>query len=275
MNKRLIEHLHKNGFVDQATLRSVLVRQKQTGGRLEELLLRLRVLSETDLVRAYSSFYRYPAVDLNGERPGESALGVVERDFALEHQLLPLSVDKDTRVIRVAIWDPARSLDALESIRRRTGVEPQPMVAQRTALLQAIDYYYFGKVPNRRDGQPSGSGITGDYSIGITQDVPRVDAGNSGLFAEAPEGGRTRRFGRGPDQGSSDAWTTPTGASRSGEGRALARAEARGDEALEKRVAQLEEALETERRKVNVLTRILIESGLTTREEIIDRAGQG
>jgi len=147
MNKRLLEHFYQLGLIDQAQAHSSVMRHQHSGGDLFEKFLELEILSEKDAARGFASFYRYPLIDLNEHSPDKDALKSIDGGFAVQHQLLPLNINLVTRKIIIAIFDPAKCFDALDFIQRRTGFEALPQVVERTALSQAIDYFYFGKVP--------------------------------------------------------------------------------------------------------------------------------
>lgn len=161
MNKRLIEHLRQNGFIDEIQLRSAMARQQQFGGDILDLLIRLKMLSERECARGIATFYHYPLVDLNQTTPQDEALGLLDGEYARKHNILPVYIDMESRMVDVAVFDPARSLDALDFVRRRAGLEPRPHITPPTALLQAINYFYFGELPDRVQAEPgSTSGTT-------------------------------------------------------------------------------------------------------------------
>jgi hypothetical protein len=314
MNKRLLEHLLTKGFLDELQLRGAVARHKQTGVDILEILLRHRMLGEADLARALAGFYRYPLVDLNEETPQEKALDLVEGEFARKSWILPLTLSADRTKLRVAVSDPAGALEALEFIHRRSGAEPQPHVTERTALSQAINYYYFGEIPNRKqEVTESSSGLLpiparefteeslkaahDDFDLGPSVS-PAPPAERSPVGTQPPFGGPTsgpkargleapviqspspgprpppqaggqedvRRFGRRRE--SFDA--APSDADSGG----LAAVQEKL-EGLTARMKRLEDSVEHDRRLLQTLMEVLIESGLTSRQELLERVRKG
>ncbi|MBH24470.1 MAG: hypothetical protein CMH57_08470 [Myxococcales bacterium] len=311
MNKRLLEHFYQLGIVDQGQVRAAINHQQQTGGDIVDVFLQLQMMSERDASQGLASFYRYPLVDLNDQLPEDAALEVLDSNYARKNQILPLAIDRQGRKIQVAVFDPARSLDALDYIRRRSGWEPQPYVTERTALSQAINYYYFGELPGASG--PSGSGATSLGEVSGAAVTP--DSGASTLpplvltdemtdFAQElrsgmmqlppePESRPVRRFGRGeltpPPQrlpgafGGSGSGLQPIGFGDDARiGAPVEALDAQiNDEAFEDllqvvdslqfKLNHLEERLDHERRLVQVMMDLLIDSGLATRDELLEK----
>ena len=196
MNKRLIEHLRQQGYIDELQLRSALARQQQFGGDLIDLLVRLKILSEREISRGLASFYRYPMVDLNQSTPDDEALTLIDGDYARKHGILPLQVDHTARMVDVAVFDPARTLDALDFVRRRAGLEPRPHITPPTALTQAINYFYYGELPEHSGQHEAGSASS------ASRPIPAEARGRG--FSGSPRAAlrsnrRSRRFDRAHD----------------------------------------------------------------------------
>ena len=64
--KRLGDILVESGFLNATELAEVLSVQKETGKRLGEVIVESGLMSEFDILRAVSSQYNYPIIDLSG-----------------------------------------------------------------------------------------------------------------------------------------------------------------------------------------------------------------
>ena len=64
--KRLGDILVESGFLNATELAEVLSVQKETGKRLGEVIVESGLMSEFDILRAVSSQYNYPIIDLAG-----------------------------------------------------------------------------------------------------------------------------------------------------------------------------------------------------------------
>ena len=62
--KRLGDILVESGFLNATELAEVLGIQKETGKRLGEVIVESGLMSEFDILRAVSSQYDYPIIDL-------------------------------------------------------------------------------------------------------------------------------------------------------------------------------------------------------------------
>lgn len=303
MNKRLLEHLRQNGYIDEANLRTAIARQQQFGGDLLDLMLRLKMFSERDCARGLASFYRYPVVDLNQTTPDEEALALLDGDYAQAQGILPLRVDHDGQVVDVAVFDPARTLEALDFIRRRTSYEPRPYIAPPTALIQAIAYFYYGELPEAPSSDGSSSASMTALRAGEGSGPRRMSSAagaSGGGFKAAPQRAALRST-RLPTPSAprreafDDPWAEPEPRSLGGHVEPLGSAPKIGAlvepvsvvstgavvpahselleelDACNKRVERLEELLEHERRLVQVLVDVLGEVGVTSREELVKR----
>lgn len=295
MNKRLLEHLRQSGYIDEANLRAAMARQQQFGGDLLELMLRMKLLSERECARGLASFYRYPVVDLNQTTPEDEALALIDGEYAQSHGLLPLHVDHDGQIVDVAVFDPARTLEGLDLLRRHTHYEPRPYISPPTALQQAIAYFYFGVLPDAAGESASGAALRMGRSAGEGSGPRRMSAGTSsgGTFStvaprgalrstrmvssaeEAPLGigGRVDPIASAPKIG---ALVDPVsvGGLPAVSGAAASPEVLHDLAACQQRIERLEAMLDHERRLVQVLVEVLGEVGVTSREELIKRLGE-
>lgn len=160
---RLGELLVKAGVITDAQLRSALSEQKQWGGKLGDILVRMQVLSEDVFVRALSKQLALPRADLGQEIPLE-ALAKVPAEIAEEYEIVPLALLDDGRTLAVATADPL-NLTALDTVRQISGLRVQSQVAGASAVRAAIARLYQGdrdapqslEFVNNANDRPGGS----------------------------------------------------------------------------------------------------------------------
>ncbi|HYS01192.1 MAG TPA: pilus assembly protein PilB, partial [Candidatus Eisenbacteria bacterium] len=127
------------GVASEEQVKWALAQQKQTGALLGEILVEARLLPEADLTRALGEHLALDVVDLHRVRSDDAALSLISEGYAMEHLVLPLSLDEN--VLRVATADPA-NLPLLAEIRVMTRREVQAALAPKSQLETAIRERY-------------------------------------------------------------------------------------------------------------------------------------
>lgn len=130
----------KAGVITDAQLRDALKEQKQWGGRLGDILVRMQVLSEDVFVRALSKQLGLPRADMSAEIPLE-ALARVPAEVAEEYEIVPIAVLEDGRALAVATSDPLNAT-AMDAVRGASGLRPVPHVAGASWVRAAISRLY-------------------------------------------------------------------------------------------------------------------------------------
>src|ERR1700722_2448585 len=102
-NEALHQVLLQQGVVTEAQIEQALGVDPQSATDVGEVLLRMGVLSEQDLVRARAELYAMDVVDLGSTNPEPEALALIPDSMAREHYLIPIAVDE--RALAVALAD--------------------------------------------------------------------------------------------------------------------------------------------------------------------------
>ena len=141
--QKLGDILIHEGILDEAKLGQALERQKTTKEKLGKLLIRMGMITESDLVKVYALQLGHPAVfeedlmKVNGE-----IINIIPEDFAYEN--MSLIMGKSESTIVVAMEDP-EDLGTVDAIEKLTGLKVEVVVAGESSLHSAIDYHY-GKI---------------------------------------------------------------------------------------------------------------------------------
>lgn len=106
--KRLGDILIESGFLSAAELSEALTNSKESGKRLGEVIVDMGLMSEFDILRAVSSQYEYPIIDLTSIEIDPKATALFDEKYCLENVVLPIGFDEDNLV--VAIDDPMNIL---------------------------------------------------------------------------------------------------------------------------------------------------------------------
>ena len=139
---RLGELLLKEGKITQLQLEKAISIQKQEGGRLGEIFVKLGILKEGEVVEVLGKQLNIPYFNLGTElKPAadQSLEQLVPKAFALRNTVLPLS--RTLRSLTVAMPDPL-DLILIDNLRRLTGCEINPVIATRSNIGKAIENFY-------------------------------------------------------------------------------------------------------------------------------------
>jgi type IV pilus assembly protein PilB len=146
--------LLQEGLITESQLTEALRRQEQRGGRLGQILVEMKALSEEDLLRGLARQLGIPRAQIprGGTLPSD-LLERVPEAMAVRYHLVPLRRDGD--VLAVAMADPFDVL-ALDDLRVATGFRVQPLIALEREVQEAIERFY--RKPEEEEG-------------GISQDI--------------------------------------------------------------------------------------------------------
>ena len=138
-SSHLGELLLRRGRITPDQLAALGAQQRSDGETLIDLLVRLRVVPEEDLVSLLHDAYRLPVIDLRTIEPTTDALGLVSAELARRHEILPIGVAGST--LTVATSDPSNA-DGLNAVKFQSGCDLKITIAPATALRQAIGSFY-------------------------------------------------------------------------------------------------------------------------------------
>ncbi len=138
-NGRLGDRLIQAGLITKAQLDKALEEQKRTGGLIGSNLIKLGFIKEEDLLQFLSKQFGFPAVDLSKVEITAELLKLIPSEVVQKHKVLPVSRAGSTLVI--ATSDPTNYL-VIDDIKFLTGYNIDVVVAEETALKDAINRYY-------------------------------------------------------------------------------------------------------------------------------------
>ncbi len=141
MSHRLGELLVRENVITMAQLRKAQEEQKKSGGRLGSSLVKLGMIAESELTSFLSKQYGVPAINLNDFEIDPDVIGLVPRDVAEKHCLIPINRSGST--VSIAMGDPS-NIFAVDDIKFITGYNVEVMVAAEEAIRAAIERYYSG-----------------------------------------------------------------------------------------------------------------------------------
>src|SRR5262245_59806289 len=111
--------LLERGLVNQDQLEQAVAEQNRTGERLDHGLVRLGLVSSTDVLQVLGHQFELPIVDLNAIEVDESVLKLLPPKLVFKQRCVPISNANGT--LRVATCDPFQ-LTAFDELRLLTGM---------------------------------------------------------------------------------------------------------------------------------------------------------
>ena len=162
---RLGEFLVREGIISASQLEKAISAQRQEGGRLGEVLVKLGIVKEDQVVAALGKQLNMPYFSLGTGmlKPSmdQGLEHLIPQEFAFKNSVLPLS--RMLRSLTVAMSDPLDLL-LIDSLRKLTGCEINPVIATRSDIIKAIEEFY-GKSAMLRDAVDSSY----DINSSVTQ----------------------------------------------------------------------------------------------------------
>lgn len=140
---KLGELLIKEGIITEAQLNEALKVQKKEGGRLGQVLAKLNMASEKDIISALSRQLGIPFFtrekDLLKPDKDQALEKLIPEDFARQHKVLPLK--RTLNSLTVAFLDPL-DLIVIDNLKKITKCEINPVIAAQKDLESEINEFY-------------------------------------------------------------------------------------------------------------------------------------
>jgi len=174
-------------------LEQALEKQRIEGGLLGEVLLGLKAITEADLLRALSTQMGIPYLDVL-PRVEDIDPVLVEKlpiAFAKQQKIMPLKVLPGD-LLEVAIADPL-AVHALDDLRGLVGLEPSPVLASATQILDLINRVYaklkLGVELEEKKGEDDEFGDAEELVdiLDLTDEAPIIRWVNSLIFQAVKE----------------------------------------------------------------------------------------
>ncbi len=170
--------LKENNLVTEEHIQFALVEQKATGELMGECLMRLGLVTDTQLARVLADQAGISFIDLSAFIPDKDVLAMIPANMARQKQVLPLW-QKEGK-LHVAVPDPYDQSPA-EAVFRYAGVAPVLHVGAATQLRKLIERFYYlleNPIEDRINE------VTSSLKINPAAEVD-VDALTTHLLAEA------------------------------------------------------------------------------------------
>ena len=140
---KLGELLIKEGLITPADLDKAISFQRKEGGRLGEVLSKLGIVTDEQIVRVVGKQLGIPFFAWGSgmlKPPTDQKLeSFIPHEFSLKNFVLPLS--HTLKSLTVAMADPL-DLILIDNLRKLTGCEINPVIATKSDILKSLDEFY-------------------------------------------------------------------------------------------------------------------------------------
>src|SRR6185369_10071836 len=139
MSQRMGDLLVREKIISAEQLAEALKSQREGGGRLGSVLVKLGFLNDEDVTNFLSKQYGVPAINLSFFEIDSAVVKLIPHDTAKRYQILPLS--RVSASLTIAMVDPT-NVFAMDDIKFMTGFNIEPVVASESSILEGIEKAY-------------------------------------------------------------------------------------------------------------------------------------
>ena len=143
--KSLADILVAQGALDPNRAEQVKTVEIQSGKTQEEIIKSQNLVPEEALVKAKAALYNIPYIDLTSIPVSPEALATIPQEIAEKFKVFPVSVDKNSKQLNLAMADPL-DLTAIEFIEQKTGLHVKPHAASPKKVEEFISTRYTGSL---------------------------------------------------------------------------------------------------------------------------------
>ena len=139
ITKRIGEVLLERGLITRKKLEEALGYQKEHGGLMGRVLIKLGMVTEEDVALALTAQYGFPYLPLDNYEIDVSLTSLVPEKVAREYCLIP--IDRIGNALTLAMADPS-NVKAIEDIEMMTKCVVQTFVSTPSDIEKAIVKHY-------------------------------------------------------------------------------------------------------------------------------------
>lgn len=137
--EKFTDYLIHNKLISEEDLEKALSTQKEKGGSLVELFVKLGIMQEPQLVSILSGYLSVPPMRVVNLNVTKEILDLIPEKLAYSLQVMPIG--KIGNALTVAMSDPLNVL-AIDDLKKITGCEINPVIAPFSEMKEAIATHY-------------------------------------------------------------------------------------------------------------------------------------
>lgn len=137
----MVDILVSMGSLTEDRGKQVKMAEVQYGSTQEEILKKQNLVKNADLVKAKATLYNIPYVDVSTTPASPEAISVLPQEVAERFKVFPVSVDKKSGVLNLAMADPL-DLSAIEFVESKTNLRVKPIASEEDKIVETITQRY-------------------------------------------------------------------------------------------------------------------------------------
>lgn len=270
VRRRLGDLLIEAGLLTEQQLKAALSEQRKWGGRLGRTVIELGFVTETAMGEVLAKQLNLPSIDLDTANLPSDAPKWLRLDLCERYGVFPVTTNVAARLLTVATSDPT-NLEHQRALEFATGQKVNLVVATASAIERAIRRYYFGEEaiapsaprPPVAPSAPAQPPPPPRSSAPVPPSAPKsTNYELDELMGEGPEAAEIAI---------DVSVTAPRPMPATGAASATEMELRREVAILREKLMGLEEINASQVRALRVLLELLIESGLLTRAEYLEK----
>ncbi|MFC1514767.1 GspE/PulE family protein [Candidatus Omnitrophota bacterium] len=139
IKEKILKTLKDSKLVSKEDIDRALELQKETGGSLGEVLVKLGLTDEKSLLLILSKDLGIPPIELSRFKIPDDMAKIVSSPYARKYKVVP--VGKIGKTLTIAMSDPL-NIFALDDLKRLTGLEINPVLASSQDIEETIIRFY-------------------------------------------------------------------------------------------------------------------------------------
>ncbi len=139
--KNIKDVLFDKGLIDAAKVEEINLRQLKTGETEEEIIKSLRLVSDTDFIKAKADFLRVPFVDLETIGFSPEALTLVKESVAQKYKIVPYKLDTKNKILFITMVNPL-DLETIEFLEKSTNFKINTSISTEKQIISFVKEKY-------------------------------------------------------------------------------------------------------------------------------------
>ncbi len=135
------DFLVKQRILSASQLTELRQRAEVNKRSLEDVILEQGKILPADLLKAKSSFYNFPAVELSEQEIKGDVLKLIPLEFAQYYQIVPFSQQNNEVWLALVHPENFKALEAVEILGRQHGWKPRYALTTNESLMQVLRQY--------------------------------------------------------------------------------------------------------------------------------------
>jgi type IV pilus assembly protein PilB len=146
--------------------------QKNEGGKLGEVIVKMNFITEKGILEALSDQFGIPQINLDQTEIDVDVLPLIPLNTIRRFHIMPIR--QVNNMLTIAISDPTKAFD-LKEIKLLTGLDIEPLLASENAIAKAIETHYETNHAAELRKFMDGLGVGAESSLEIVEEEEKGD----------------------------------------------------------------------------------------------------